>query len=74
MSEWVRAYRPGHFVSACNRELARDTDAPNLDGLFEVKAFIDDERGDQGLQLDDIPIIRFETWRRDFISPRAPSP
>ena len=58
-----------YFVSAYNREL--DTHVPNLDGHFEVKAFIDDERGDQGFQLDDVPIIRFETWQRDFLDARC---
>ena len=35
--------------------------------LCEVVAYIDDFRGEQGLTLDEVPIISFDRWRREFV-------
>lgn len=47
----------------CNGSLSRTGSPP-----FEIVAYIDDFRGDQGVSLDGIPVITLETWRRQFTS------
>jgi len=45
----------------CTPSLSR-TSSP----LFEIVAYIDDFRGDQGIALDGAPVITLETWRKQF--------